>query len=305
MKNMSLNDGAPTIFLLTPLREGRPAKTALQSPRCAIFLLTPLREGRLLQRDCGRTRSPISTHAPAGGATNKIVLMGRLTRISTHAPAGGATFLAVCRSATGKFLLTPLREGRRRCASVRKADGNFYSRPCGRGDHVCQLRTVDRHVISTHAPAGGATLPLASAFFTYTFLLTPLREGRQRLCGQAHRLSHHFYSRPCGRGDHMRAQLDDMMRISTHAPAGGATKLAAQALGVEAFLLTPLREGRPCRALHRRRLPDFYSRPCGRGDPGFRSPSYRPLYFYSRPCGRGDGNFPQVRHEVLRQIAER
>lgn len=28
-------------------------------------------------------------------------------------------------------------------------------------------------------------------------------------------------------------------------------------------------------------------------------------YFYSRPCGRGDSNFPQVRHEVLRQIAER
>lgn len=27
--------------------------------------------------------------------------------------------------------------------------------------------------------------------------------------------------------------------------------------------------------------------------------------FYSRPCGRGDSNFPQVRHEVLRQIAER
>ena len=51
---------------------------------------------------------------------------------------------------------------------------------------------------------------------------------------------------------------------------------------------------------------NFYSRPCGRGD-------YFPIcqkvgrnfYFYSRPCGRGDSNFPQVRHEVLRQIAER
>ena len=27
--------------------------------------------------------------------------------------------------------------------------------------------------------------------------------------------------------------------------------------------------------------------------------------FYSRPCGKGDSDFPQVRHEVLRQIAER
>mgnify|MGYP001336466374 CR=1 FL=1 len=39
---------------------------------------------------CGK-EIDISTHAPAGGATNKIVMMGRLTRISTHAPAGGAT----------------------------------------------------------------------------------------------------------------------------------------------------------------------------------------------------------------------
>ena len=49
----------------------------------------------------------------------------------------------------------------------------------------------------------------------------------------------------------------------------------------------------------------FYSRPCGRGDQ--RVALYVPgtQDFYSRPCGRGDCNFPQVRHEVLRQIAER
>ena len=33
------------------------------------------------------------------------------------------------------------------------------------------------------------------------------------------------------------------------------------------FLLTPLREGRPAaRRDHDRRVPHFYSRPCGRGD---------------------------------------
>ena len=51
-----------------------------------------------------------------------------------------------------------------------------------------------------------------------------------------------------------------------------------------AFLLTPLREGRQLHFAVDFNLVD---------------------YFYSRPCGRGDGNFPQVRHEVLRQIAER
>ena len=50
------------------------------------------------------------------------------------------------------------------------------------------------------------------------------------------------------------------------------------------FLLTPLREGRRA-AVRTAALPKEY--------------------FYSRPCGRGDSNFPQVRHEVLRQIAER
>ena len=51
---------------------------------------------------------------------------------------------------------------------------------------------------------------------------------------------------------------------------------------------------------------NFYSRPCGRGD-DMALEITRACFenFYSRPCGRGDGNFPQVRHEVLRQIAER
>ena len=52
----------------------------------------------------------------------------------------------------------------------------------------------------------------------------------------------------------------------------------------EIFLLTPLREGRRA------------------SDGGIFD---KHNHFYSRPCGRGDSNFPQVRHEVLRQIAER
>ena len=72
--------------------------------------------------------------------------------------------------------------------------------------------------------------------------------------------------------------------ISTHAPAGGATHVPRTgSKNVNLFLLTPLREGRHDQG---------DTRPCG-------------YDFYSRPCGRGDSNFPQVRHEVLRQIAER
>ena len=147
------------LFLLTPLREGRlrcPASWA----SIVVFLLTPLREGRLsakagklagydyfYSRPCGRgdmrgrpralPGAFISTHAPAGGATDveRVVLsFGRVISthapaggatipsrvfvssmgISTHAPAGGATRCAVREEAPVLlFLLTPLREGRR------------------------------------------------------------------------------------------------------------------------------------------------------------------------------------------------
>ena len=88
------------------------------------------------------------------------------------------------------------------------------------------------------------------------------------------------------------------------------------------FLLTPLREGR----LYPRELPlhreNFYSRPCGRGDPvlsvylvtDFRFlltplregrpavpaiPEQLSGYFYSRPCGRGD----QIPARVIRPVS--
>ena len=57
----------------------------------------------------------------------------------------------------GVFLLTPLREGRR----------GYMAEGLGQG------------FISTHAPAGGATMEIAQRSLWYAkFLLTPLREGR-------------------------------------------------------------------------------------------------------------------------------
>ena len=100
------------------------------------------------------------------------------------------------------FLLTPLREGRQTHTPHTATSGNFYSRPCGRGD---------------------------------------ARDDAQR---EAHA---HFYSRPCGRGDGRAAGEEAVdFRISTHAPAGGATYFYQwQAAFNQLFLLTPLREGRP------------------------------------------------------------
>ena len=189
------------LFLLTPLREGRHVAIEMIAGM-GIFLLTPLREGRLLA----------------------LAQMVSLEAISTHAPAGGATLMAELTEVSVRFLLTPLREGRPRRFPAARQRTHFYSRPCGRGDvtYIDDAKVME--LISTHAPAGGAT---------YGFEVTLFDED------------YYFYSRPCGRGDQKPEVRTIRRYISTHAPAGGATRVCH----------------------HRCRQNDnFYSRPCGRGD---------------------------------------
>ena len=145
-------------------------------------------------------------------------------------------------------------------------------------------------VISTHAPAGGATIVRDADGTLRTFLLTPLREGRpgvnkyiyshteflltplregRPIVSSAHTTAaRDFYSRPCGRGDKCKFSRQNSPIL---------------------FLLTPLREGRQYTRNRPARRRDFYSRPCGRGD-GLRYHAFRAAgsHFYSRPCGRGD-----------------
>ena len=122
-----------------------------------------------------------------------------------------------------------------------------------------------------------------------------------------------FYSRPCGRGDRSEGVFDVVCHaISTHAPAGGATKLVRA--GAEAKRISthaPAGGATPRCVRGGWDVFYFYSRPCGRGDLhdltgyGFRNQFLLTplregrhtaventkagcLYFYSRPCGRGD-----------------
>ena len=102
-----------TVFLLTPLREGRPVGSAPgRLPH--LFLLTPLREGR-----------------PKRIKIFCVNVLFLLTPLREGRPADHLKYLAHC-----EFLLTPLREGRQQ-----------------RG-----YRVVGEYCISTHAPAGGATM---------------------------------------------------------------------------------------------------------------------------------------------------
>mgnify|MGYP007120238716 CR=1 FL=1 len=78
--------------------------------------------------------------------------------------------------------------------------------------------------ISTHAPAGGATLRgLIILGAIYDFYSRPCGRG-DRSRPPAGQGGSYFYSRPCGRGDSVTLKKD------------GVTIQ---------FLLTPLREGRP------------------------------------------------------------
>ena len=192
--------------------------------------------------------------------------------ISTHAPAGGATGAP---------------------ARPRPPPADFYSHPCGRGDSIPAHWCVFE-IISTHAPAGGATRSTrASRQSRRNFYSRPCGRG-DTPSASLWRPPSYFYSRPCGRGDDVEgsaantagvflltplregrhtaaAPVNPTSCISTHAPAGGATR------------------GTSCPCLS---LCNFYSRPCGRGD---HRPAQLPeglrSNFYSRPCGRGDARF--------------
>ena len=172
-----------------------------------------------------------------------------LAAISTHAPAGGATgaWPAGCEHHV-----------------------YFYSRPCGRGDASAFAPSSSTSPFLLTPLREGRPIQRSLPRTKSIFLLTPLREGRRVSAIVTIPRPFHFYSRPCGRGDFVVASVcPSRMRISTHAPAGGATfaECVMRLPACIVFLLTPLREGRP----------DGYL--CGgHGD----------RYFYSRPCGRGD-----------------
>ena len=283
-------------------------------PTVNISTHAPAGGATSLTRSCS-TSPRISTHAPAGGATQ-----GRLARkcaafISTHAPAGGATpVLSVYLVTDFRFLLTPLREGRLLvlfCPSW--LCKYFYSRPCGRGDISHTNRKEAITLISTHAPAGGATSRCSCyAREEFYFYSRPCGRGDFRV-GLAPLGNINFYSRPCGRGDEY-PPLESQKRKDFYSrPCGRGDLLLPAPSGREdhfysrpcgrgdavgeivvadrlKFLLTPLREGRrllprvlaaqcdisthapaggaTCRAVFREPcFDDFYSRPCGRGDP--------------------------------------
>ena len=79
-----------------------------------LFLLTPLREGRPDHDNARRAYRHISTHAPAGGATTYLLSVNTKFFLFLLTPLReGRPTTVIFLPVAAVFLLTPLREGRR------------------------------------------------------------------------------------------------------------------------------------------------------------------------------------------------
>ena len=211
-----------------------------------LFLLTPLREGRpSVTRQAIRVKENFYSR-PCGRGDDFVVTTKQKGAISTHAPAGGATFNNGRQfDSDGKFLLTPLREGRLGGGGNYQLQAKFLLTPLREGRHGVIDEQERPEYISTHAPAGGATFHVDSSLLFFA-ISTHAPAGGATICGSCQPLQFIISTHAPAGGATCRVSTDtSISSISTHAPAGGAT-----------WKSTPGR----CSAV------DFYSRPCGRGD---------------------------------------
>ena len=147
----------------------------------------------------------ISIHAPARGATEKMVMRFILSKISIHAPARGATGLDSL-NLKGPYISIH--------APARGATVQF----------VIQYPDV---MISIHAPARGATCFLAIVDVTSLFQSTlPRGERRSRVTLDKLHLDFNPRSREGSDPYHFPQSVTDT--ISIHAPARGATQQSRQ-----------------------------------------------------------------------------
>ena len=143
------------------------------------------------------------------------------------------------------FLLTPLREGRRRVDVTVDGAKLFLLTPLREGRPAAHWYPRLKESFLLTPLREGRHMPVCLPGAAVVFLLTPLREGRRRLDRPAlddGTISTHA---PAGGATPEQCHYRRLCYISTHAPAGGATSsLFAVLIGGTSFLLTPLREGR-------------------------------------------------------------
>ena len=139
-RQMAPKRSAEHLFLLTPLREGRLALPFVKTAVFVNFYSRPCGRGDIMSISQSAVSNPISTHAPAGGATGqrRDAVVGKIDFYSR--PCGrGDRSTAIIRSRCTYFYSRPCGRGDAQTAGVSAVSTYFYSRPCGRGDHKCRL----------------------------------------------------------------------------------------------------------------------------------------------------------------------
>ena len=144
---------------------------------------------------------PVSTHAPARGATSRSKKFPRCSDVSTHAPARGATLRRNGEGGITMFQPTHPHGVRLRAVNNALEQVIVSTHAPARGATHIGWLFEGTWVVSTHAPARGATFARLLSFSRYLFQPT-----------HPHGVRHN----------------DDKSRsrpgvVSTHAPARGAT----------------------------------------------------------------------------------
>ena len=165
------------IFQFTPLREGRPQRTAASGQSALRFQFTPLREGR--PAPCkGRLRGSYFNSRPSARGDGRRRCTPQSPRYFNSRP-----------SARGDVVKVPI---------CRAAEISIHAPPRGATFPVSESPGVGK--ISIHAPPRGATHYALEGTPFDAFQFTPLREGRQRWRRWWTRRAN-FNSRPSARGD--------------------------------------------------------------------------------------------------------
>ena len=123
-----------------------------------IFLLTPLREGRPAT---GRIKKGISANfysRPCGRGDRSAAVWSGIKKYFYSRPCGrGDVMAAKPFAASALFLLTPLREGRHFGWHISNLKIYISTHAPAGGATCTRYIAFRREAISTHAPAGGAT----------------------------------------------------------------------------------------------------------------------------------------------------
>ena len=210
-----------SVFQFTPLREGRQVvNRAVEAS--ADFNSRPSARGD--DRAAADVRRSVYFNSRPSARGDSARTPGRSREpISIHAPPRGATVLASYWESLKEFQFTPLREGRQRGEAFPSPDDviSIHAPPRGATPRKFQLKKTQR--ISIHAPPRGATATL-TPFRTRrrNFNSRPSARGDQRFRHRAggrdisihapprgatarerrgRNAPHNFNSRPSARGD--------------------------------------------------------------------------------------------------------